>query len=396
MLTHPIAQELVDGLSTVTLFTSVLAIAQRPPSLLRPRLSFAFGGAFLLFAVRTGANALNMPSLSMLALVIVCALPLAALLLAEGLLRRHAFWPLKVVVTLGAVAIAVGLLVSGGTATAATLWVGCFVIPSLAAIALMLLAREKASLSEQENASVKALIGSGLFLIASSVTGFLPQAPLGLSGIGAALVAFVLGANPNAANETRNVMLSVLAMIIMAALSALAMSHSFGLEGRDEQIRLGAIFLSLLLASNSILGVLHRFASRANQDFARALGDADVSSLDNFLNSVADQPLLAGLRIAKGPMLAEYDVKSLAATMKTRAVWTRPILADKAMQISARARDELRDLMTRTDASHAVLVSEMPLRIALLTLPEVGSADSTEINLALFHKLAAASALGQP
>lgn len=67
MLTHPIAQGLVDGLSTVTLDASVLAIAQRPPSLLRPRLGFAFGGVFLLFAVRTGANVLNMSSLSPLA-----------------------------------------------------------------------------------------------------------------------------------------------------------------------------------------------------------------------------------------------------------------------------------------------------------------------------------------
>jgi hypothetical protein len=394
MLTLPIAQGLVDGLSSVTLGVSALTIAQRPPSLLRSRLSFAFGGVFLLFAVRTAANVLDMPSLSLLAQVIVCALPLAALLLAEGVLRRHAFWPLKVFVTFGALAMAAGLLLSGGKAPIATWWLGSFVIMSLAAVALMLFGRDKASLSEQENARVTALIGSGTFLIISSITDFLPPTPLGLSGIGAAVVASVLGANTSTASETRSVMLSILAMVIMAAASALIFAQSVGLENRAEQLRLAAIVLSLLLASSSIPGARHRFASRANHDFARALGDADTSSLDHFLNSLADQPLLAGLRIAKGPMLAEYDADALGAAMKTRAVWTRPILTDKLTQISKRARDELRDLMTRTDASHAVVISNMPLQIALLTLPDIGSADSMEINLALFHKLAAASALG--
>jgi hypothetical protein len=396
MLTHAIAQGLVDGLSTVTLGACVLAISQRPPSLLRPRLGFAFGGAFLLFAARTGANVLDVPTLWLLALVIVCALPLAALLLAEGVLRRHAFWPLKGLVTWGALAMAIGLLLSGGQAPASTYWLGSFVILSLAAVALMLFARNKASLSTQENASVTALIGSGIFLIMASITDFLPPAPLGLSGVGAAAVAFVLGANPSTAKETKNVLMSMLAMVVMAAVSALAFAHSFAVESRDEQIRAGAIILSLLLASDSILGARRRFASRANQDFARALAHADTTSLDNFLNSLADQPLLAGLRIAKGPMLADYDVTPLGAAMKTRPVWTRSILADKTTQIPARARDELGDLMARMDASHAVVIFDTPLQIALLTLPEVGSADSTEINLALFHKLAAASAVGKP
>jgi hypothetical protein len=396
MLTLPIAQGLVDGLSSVTLGVSALTIAQRPPSLLRPRLSFAFGGVFLLFAVRTAVIALDMPSLSLLAQIIVCALPLAALLLAEGVLRRHAFWPLKVLVTFGALAMAAALVLSAGKEPMASRWLGSFVILSLAAVALMLFARDRASLSEQENARVAALIGSGSFLIITSITDFLPQASLGLSGIGAAVVASVLGANPSTASETRNVMLSMLAMLIMAAGSALVFARAVGLEDYDEQIRLGAIALSLLLASNSIPSALLRFTGRANHDFTRALGEADTSSLDDFLNSLADQPLLAGLRIAKGAMLAEYDVDALGAAMKTRAVWTRPILADARTQVSKRTRDELGDLMARADASHAVLVSNTPLQIALLTLPDVGAGDSTEINLALFHKLAAASAFGLP
>jgi hypothetical protein len=52
----------------------------------------------------------------------------------------------------------------------------------------------------------------------------------------------------------------------------------------------------------------------------------------------------------------------------------------------------LSDLMVRSEASHAGLISRNPLRIALLTLPEIGEADGAVTDLALFCKLAAIAA----
>jgi hypothetical protein len=109
------------------------------------------------------------------------------------------------------------------------------------------------------------------------------------------------------------------------------------------------------------------------------------------LNSLARQPLLADLRIAEGDMLAEYDAPGLGEAMAARAVWTRVALQDG---VPERAREELGDLLSRSEASHVVMISRAPLRIALLALP--GADPGVEIALALFHKLAAVAARETP
>ena len=48
--------------------------------------------------------------------------------------------------------------------------------------------------------------------------------------------------------------------------------------------------------------------------------------------------------------------------------------------------------MARTEASHAALVSANPIRVALLTLPDVATAAEAETDLALFCRLAAVAA----
>ncbi|HEX3675683.1 MAG TPA: hypothetical protein VHU87_15535 [Rhizomicrobium sp.] len=390
MLTRFAGQELIDGLSAVTLGASVLGIAQRrAASPLRTRLGFAFGGLFVLFAARTAFYVLDISFLHLLALIVVCTLPLAALVLAEGVLRRHAPGALKILVTLGAVAMAAALLAEDGRAPAASWWLGSYVITSLVTVTVLLLARDRKSLSRQENAGVAALIASGALLTLLSVTDFLPRSPVGLSGIGAAAVGFVLGANPSTARETRRVLVSVLIMGLVAVTGAVLFAAPFGLHGLDEHVRMEAILLALLLATNAVLGVFQREGAGAAQGFAQALAAADRTSLDAFLGSLSGEPLLAGLNLAEGKSLAEYDTIALSNAMAARAVWTRMLLSGGHADIAERAGDELADLMARTEATHAVVLSRMPLRIALLTLPGAGTADGIEVNLALFGALAA-------
>jgi hypothetical protein len=376
-------------LSAATLAASLFAIVRRPASPLRSRLLFAFGGMAVLFAARTAVDAFDVPGLELLTLVLVCALPLAALLLAEGVLRRHAPWLLKTYVMLGALAMAAGLAAFGGRAPVATWWLGGFILSALSGVALLLFARDRGSLSRQENAGVTALLASGIFLIAVSATDFLPQTPVGLSGIGAAAVAFALGTNPSSAADVRGTLLNVVLLVVVAMIGALAVSHPLGLQAGGEQARMGAILLALLLAANAISGLRPSGASPAAQRLAQALADADTTSLEAFLNSLADQPLLAGLRVAEGAALAEYDAAALGMAMAARAVWTRARVAEME---GDRAREELADLMSRMDATHAVTISKAPLRIALLTLPEVGTSDDAETSLALFHKLSGVAA----
>ena len=393
MLDRLSAQALIDGLSAVTLGASVFVVV-RPGSVspLRPRLGFAFGGLCLFFAARAAAAAWNSHALSLLTLIVGCALPLAALVLAEGLLRRHAPTPFKALVTLAAVAVAVALLATDGRTPASSWGLGGYVVLSLVGVTVLLLARDRSSLSRQENASVEALIASGAVLTLLSVTDFLPRAPVGLSGIGGAMVAYALSANPSSGRETRLALTNLLMICALAAIVALPFAGALGIAGVAAKARLGAVVLAALLAVGAILDARRR-TSRTARGFALALADADTSSLDAFLGSLADQPLLAGLRLAEGSLLADYDQAGLAATMAARAVWTPAALSDPLTPIAARARDELSDLMARAEATHALLISRAPPRIALLTLPGAGPTDEAAANLAIFRKLAAIAAL---
>jgi hypothetical protein len=393
MLTRIVAQGLVDALCAVTLGASLFAITRRSTSQLGSRLVFAFAGMFALFAARAATSLYDLPQINLYYLFVVCLLPLAALLLAEGVLRRHAPALLKVSVTAGAVAMAAALVAEAGGAPAATWWLGIFFVSALTGVAVLLLARDRNSLSRQENAGVTALVASGVFLICLSITDFVPQAPIGLSGIGAAIVALALGTNPSSPAEVRGMVLNVLLLVIIAAACAVTFAHPFGLHTVDEQWRLGAILLSLLLAANAVSNLRDRGASPEAQRLAQALANADTSSLDKFLNSLADQPLLAGLRIAEGPLLEEYNAPALASAMDAQAVWTRAKVSER---VGDRPREELIDLMTRTEATHALLISQAPLRIALLTLPGAGSNDGSDVSLALFRKLSGVAASNDP
>jgi hypothetical protein len=394
MLDRPSAQILIDGLAAVALGASVFVFAQpQSASPLRPRLAFAFGGLCLFFGARAASAALGSDALSLLSEVVGCALPLAALVLAEGLLRRHAPTPLKALVCGAAVAVAAAVLATDGRPPASDWALGAYVVLSLSAVTVLLLARDRASLSRQENASVDALIVSGAAFTLLSVTDFLPRAPVGLSGVGAAMVAYALSANPSSSREARLALSNLCVICALTAIGVLPFASALGMVSAPEKARLGAIVLAALLAVSAVLDARRR-TSRSVRDFALALAETDTTSLNAFLSGLADQPLLAGLRLAEGAQLAEYDQPALGAAMAPRAVWTPAALREAHTPMAPRACDELGDLMARTEATHALLISAAPLRIALLTLPGAGATDDAAADLALFRKLAALAATG--
>lgn len=396
MLSRLAAQGLVDGFAAVALAAGVVTVLrQGAASPLRARLAVAFGGQCLFFATRAGFEMTGSTALQLASLITVCVLPLAALVLSEGVLRRHAPFALKVAITAGAAVLAVTVLASVARPTISAVALGSYVVASLAGCVVLLLVRDRASLSRQENASVDALMGAGLVLTLSAVSDFLPAAPVAMSGLGAAAVAFVVAASPRTAREAQGAAADLAVMIAAAAAAALAIAGPLGVVGWVEIARLGAILLALGLAVIAVLSARRRRSVRTAEAFDHALARADTSGLTAFLESLADQPLLAGLRLAEGAQLAEYDASGLANALSVCAVWTPERLADETA-IPPRAREELGDLMARTEATHALLVSRAPPRIALLTLPTTGPRGEAEAGLALFQKLAALAAEERP
>jgi len=387
MLSRHAAQTLLDGLSALTLTVAALGVA-RQVSPLRSRLIFALGGLAVFFAARAAFEAGLWQRLDVVQRAIPCLLPLAALLLSEGVLRRHAPALLKLWIVAGGLT-ALGLAFLAGGQEIASEGLGAYVVASLAACTVMLLARNRASLSRQENANVSALVAAGLLVTAASVSDFLPNAAIGLSGVGAASVAFALAAAPASRRDAQRVVLEFLALAAMAIAVATALSYILEFPPLAETIRLAGILLSALLAAGVVVSAVRARSGTGEAEFSTALVQADTTSLDRFLDGLADQPLLRGMRLAGDAETADYDAAGLAAALLTRPVWSQAALST----LADRPREELADLMSRHDATHAVLASSQPLRIALLTLPDGGVLD---IQLALFGKLAFLAAKSRP
>jgi hypothetical protein len=393
MLDRLPAREMIDALAAVALGASALvAFKKGPASPLRGRLAFVFGAQCLFYASRALAGAV--PGLFLLALYVVCVLPLAGLLLAEGVLRRHAPRALKGLVTAGALVTA-GILTLAGSRVLMAGWIlGAYVLVSLLLVTLLLLCRDRASLSRQENASVDALMAAGAVLTMASVTDFMATAPVNLSGIGAAAVAFVLAAGPTSAREVGRVLRDIAILAVIAGAAGWAFALQLDLPGLPTFVRLWAVLLALLFAAIAVLTARRRRLDRGTRTFGVALAEADLASLDRFLASLSDQPLLADLRVAQGAQLAEYDQEGLAIALASRPVWAATTLAQAS--IADRSRDELADLMARTQTSHALLIASTPLTLALVTLPASGAVEEMEANLALFGRLAAVAAQDTP
>lgn len=394
-LTYAAAQGLIDGLAAIALGARVLTAARRgPASPLHARLIVTFCGMCVFFACRALAHLSGDPALTLAARLVACLLPTMGLVLVEGAMRRHAPTALKVGITLGGSALAVALLAFGIDWAWWSLLMGSYLTLSLLAGTILLLTRNRTALSHQENASIDALMIATAGLMLLALTDFLDEAPLDMSALGATLLVFFAVANPHSARGVRRALAELLLVAAIAGVFAAGLAYGLALVQPADLLRLGVASLVFGIALSTVLAGFRGRPGQGRQALRAALAGSDTSSLTAFLGHLKDQPLLRGLRLAEADLLAEYDPALLGTSLSARPVWTRQDLADPALQGPTGGCDELNDLMARTEASHAALISRDPLRIALLTLPDMGVADGGETDFALFCKLAAVAAKG--
>ncbi len=385
MLTRIAAQALVDGFAALTL--AATAIAPPPASArqaLRPRLAFALVVLCLFYGLRTAFLIVGVDRIDTVVLVCASVLPLAALLLVEGMLRRHAPGLLKIFVVAGGVVVAGFALF--GREEPISLWVfGIYEVGALSTLAGLLLLRHRSSLSQQENAELDALLGAGALLAAVSVTDFLANAPVGMSGLGVAVIAVLARGAPATARDARRAFALPAILALLGAGAAAILAPSLGLTETVAIERMAAVFTALLLAAAAVQQSLTAGDAAATTVFAAALARADATDLERLLGALANQPLLAGLRIMQGPQLCDYGADALSVALHDGPARRGARGRDHD---SPRGREQIEDLMARTDSTHALMLSRAPLRIGLLTLAPGQGGEQTEAHLALFQRLA--------
>jgi len=395
MLTHAAAQGLSDGLAAVALGARVLTAARRgPASPLHVRLITTFGAMCVFFFCRALADETGNHALVQAARLLACLLPPMGLILIEGAMRRHAPTAVKIGITFGAAALALALAAFGIDWAWWNLLMGSYLTLSLLAGTVLLLTRDRASLSHQENANIDALMVATAGLMLLGLSDFVDELPLGMSGLGAALLVFFALANPHSRHGVRRALIELMFVATIAGIFTAGLGYGLALTQPADLLRFGVVNLVFGIALTTVIAGVRERPGQASHALRAALARSDTSSLAAFLDHLKDQPLLSGLRLAEADLLADYDPGVLGASLSIRPVWTRRDLGDSTLQDPVGGCEQLNDLMARTEASHAALISRTPLRIALLTLPDMGVADGAEIDFALFCKLAALAAKG--
>lgn len=337
-----------------------------------------FAGRALL--VLTGVGAFRVVELLAAALI-----PLAVLMLTEGLLRRHAPRGVKWAVAGGAVLFALWAFAPG--VAEELRWRGLLVyqLGALVACGWLVVRRDRASLSAAENRAVGRL-GLSLVLLVPLVGMDFVAADLGVPvQLSALAVLFLcwLAIGLGRAEQGHGASLWGFALVLVAAGSVtavLALAWSMTLPGAALA---GAVVLAAMLALTVLNEARSLAAEAEGMSLLRHLAEGGDDPVV-FLRRLQGHPMVEGALILEAGDLVDLDADVLRGVFRDRPVIRR---ADTGLE--AEAADYAAHLFDRFEASHVMMVSEVPLRLVALAMPSVAASSRAELELAAVQRMAA-------
>jgi hypothetical protein len=360
----------------------------RGASAVDQRLGALFTVLMSLVGVRALRWWLEVEALRRVEETLAAVLPLFALFLAEGLLRRHAPAWLKKAIAIGAaIFMLAAVLRPTSLAPLFAYALGTFVSLALISLAVFLAARDRASLSAGENDAISALFVGLIIAVPLGATDFLAGAgvsPIRAGGLG--LLVFILAVARVTAHGGGG--LSVVEEVFWAALAA-ALSYIvfifvFGAPPSFAALTLFALIAALVLTFRIVQYVRELREARSRSSFWRAFAEAPADDLDTFLDRMLDAPELQRAHLIEGAALAGYDQAALL-----RGFDRGPVLSiAEARAWGAGALEQLNVLFDEQEATHVILVTREPLRLLFVNLPRVGAGPDVDLQLQLLAKLA--------
>jgi hypothetical protein len=317
--------------------------------------------------------------------VVAAGVPLVALIVAEGLLRCHAPRLLKLVLVAAPLVIFATSLIPfmpRGVYVVALLGITTL---GVASVAWLLWSRDVGSLSQGENLVVRRLLGALLVLTPLIVTDFRaiwPDVPVRSGAVGVLLLLYVgLGAAPT----RQGVGMRFIGLMMLAGVACLfALGYALTDQGKEHTstIRAGVVGLAGLL-----FAALFSEAQGARAERARP-SDAlfEARTIAEFEAHLKTHPIFGGVRFLSGPELEHLmhpNFTSLLAVSpvlsRAKAPWGRSKQDDGA--------ERAMSLLVSHDATHLMLLSQDPLKLAVVTVPATAIDARTENDLAIARRL---------
>ena len=395
MTPEVIADSIVNLCGAIGLGVAMIALHRRDPrGPLTRRLLLALGVAALLFLVRGVAWWTGSPWLDRLSLIPAALVPLSALIVTEGILRRHAPKAAKVTAVLGAV-----LLGFGGAlgleqfATAYSIMLSLFQLAGFATCAWLLAMRDRSTLMASENRGIGRLAVGALIVIPFIVTDFqalAPDMPVRLGALGALLVVTaILIAGGGSETRRQGLLMTTLRLSSSALLGAAAACVSADVDA-GQIVRFCAIAIAGVLTIGLMTDTLRAFFESQVPGVLTSVAASTARTRDQLIAELAGHPLFESARRYRERELAGYDPALLRDFLSTRRVLRRAE-APWGLTTTDPAVERLASLMKANHATHTIVLSHDPVDLIILAVPVISADPATETALALVRRLLAST-----
>jgi hypothetical protein len=386
-----IANAIVNLCGVIGLGVAMLALYRRDPrSPLTLRLVIALGIVALLFLVRstgwlTGSNLLDD-----LSVIPAAAIPFGALIVTEGMLRRHAPRAIKLAMIIGAIVLGVGgALGLGHFDMPYAIALALFQLGGFAACAFLLATRDRASLMASENRSIDRMTVGAIIVLPFIVTDFaalMPDMPVRLGALGALLVVTaVLIAGSSGEARWHGVLLTAL-RLGSSALLGLAAAFVAPDVDAAQIVRFCAIAVSGVLTIGLMTDTLRAYLESRTPGVLSSVAISPATTRDQLIAELLRHPLFESARRYREDDLGPYDPLVLRNRLATHRVLRRSD-APWGHPPTDPAVERLVSLMAAGNATHLVVLASDPVDILVLAVPVISADPATETAIALVQRI---------
>lgn len=352
------------------------------------RFLFGVRVTMVLFLGRVLMIVTGLEAFRILVLAAAAVVPLAVLLLAEGLLRRHAPKVIKIVIGGGAVLFGLSAMWYSDSIDPARLFsLLAFQILGFILAGWLIVSRDKASLTGAENTMVVRL-GLSLFLLIPLAMGDFLLLRIGLpiqfSALGVLILCWLAIGLGRPHQGHRATLLSFAVMAVTGLLVGLMISFFTGV-GRDGTMLIVATIMTTLF----LVAIFNdaRAMRLEEQSFGllRHLATAKTDDALTFLRELQDHPLVEGAVVVDDATIAALQDEVIAKIFAAAPVLRKAL----PPLLGAAADDHIAFLFERFAATHIMQVAKAPRVLIALSMPSLGASPSAELELQVVQRMAA-------
>jgi hypothetical protein len=393
MTSSVIADSIVNLCGAIGLCVAMTALWRRDPkSPLTRRLLFLLGVVAVLFLVRGVAWWSESAWLDSVSLIPAALVPFGALIVTEGILRRHAPRAVKRSAVYGAILLGLGgALGLEHFSNPYFLALSLFQLAGFATCAWLLASRDRGTLLASENRSIGRLAVGALLVIPFVITDFrvlAPDIPVRLGALGALLVVTaVLIAGGSTETRRQGILMTTLRLASSALLGAAAACVS-GHVDAAQIMRFCAIAIAGVLTIGLMTDTLRAFFEAHVPGVLNSVAVSSATTRDQLISELARHPVFESTRRFREADLAAYDPPLLRNFLFARRVLRRQD-APWGLTPTDPAVERITSLMAATSASHVMILSHDPVDLIVLAVPVIAADPATETALALLRRLLA-------